>query len=133
MPNSSEFICKCGKQKGWIIEGAKTQPCYNCGRVYIGFYNSEKLTIEGKEIITSQAEEFNKIMEEILKYKKFNNSEITNIMILIIGILFCIIFRLLLILDPCFFMAFLGYYMISLSALIIFLKRRFQNSKLSNY
>lgn len=47
---SSEFTCKCGKQKGWITEGKKTLPCPECGRQYLGVYSPKKLTIEGKEI-----------------------------------------------------------------------------------
>ncbi len=47
---STEMLCKCKKQKCWIEEGKKTDPCPSCGRVYIGKYNRKKLTIEGKEI-----------------------------------------------------------------------------------
>lgn len=50
MSTSSEFTCKCKKQKGWITEGCETKPCPSCGRVYIGVYNENKLTIEAKEI-----------------------------------------------------------------------------------
>jgi len=47
---SSEFTCKCGKQKGWIIEGKGTQPCPECGRRYIGYYDHKSLTITGREV-----------------------------------------------------------------------------------
>ena len=50
MSTSSEFICKCKKQKGWITEGKETDPCPMCGRVYIGEYSSKTLTIEPKQI-----------------------------------------------------------------------------------
>jgi len=32
----TEFLCRCGKQKGWIGEGITTNPCPSCGRVYVG-------------------------------------------------------------------------------------------------
>ena len=48
--NSSEFMCKCGKQKGWITEGQQTLPCPECGRLYVGYYDKKKLTIAAKEI-----------------------------------------------------------------------------------
>lgn len=48
---SSEFTCKCGKQKGWITEGKTTQPCPECGRIYRGEYDRENLTIKGVEIL----------------------------------------------------------------------------------
>ena len=44
----AEFKCKCG-QKGWISDGYTTEPCPNCGRKYIGKYNSKKYTIEAIE------------------------------------------------------------------------------------
>ena len=47
---SSEFTCKCGKQKGWITENKITQPCPECGRKYIGYYDRKNLTITGKEV-----------------------------------------------------------------------------------
>lgn len=47
---SSEFICKCGKMKGWITEGKETEPCPECGRIYLGYYDKKNLTISGKEI-----------------------------------------------------------------------------------
>lgn len=50
MSTSSEFLCKCGKQKGWITEGEETLPCPNCGRVYLGYYDRENLTVGAKEI-----------------------------------------------------------------------------------
>ena len=50
MTVSSEFTCKCGKQKGWITEGKETLPCPNCKRKYQGIYNRKKLTIEAKEV-----------------------------------------------------------------------------------
>ena len=48
---SSELLCKCGKQKVWIIENKETQPCPECGRKYIGYYDKKNLTIAGKEIV----------------------------------------------------------------------------------
>jgi Zn finger protein HypA/HybF involved in hydrogenase expression len=51
MPISTEFTCKCGKQKGWITEGEiKKEPCPKCGRQYKGKYDSKKLTIKAVEI-----------------------------------------------------------------------------------
>lgn len=47
---SQEFDCLCGKSKGWITEGEKTQPCPHCGKVYLGVYNKKTLQIEGKAI-----------------------------------------------------------------------------------
>ena len=47
---SSEFLCKCKKQKGWITEGKETLPCPECGRTYIGIYDKKNLTIKGKVI-----------------------------------------------------------------------------------
>ena len=49
---SVNFICKCGMQQGWIIDGEITQPCPKCGRKYIGKYNPQCLTIDALEIIT---------------------------------------------------------------------------------
>jgi len=34
---STEFLCKCGKQKGWITGEQTTLPCTSCGRSYTGF------------------------------------------------------------------------------------------------
>ena len=48
--NSSEFICKCGKQKNWITENEETSPCPTCGRRYRGVYSSKKLTILAVEL-----------------------------------------------------------------------------------
>ena len=46
---SSEFTCKCGKQKGWITEGKEhPNPCPGCGRKYRG--QRKKLTIEAIEV-----------------------------------------------------------------------------------
>jgi Zn finger protein HypA/HybF involved in hydrogenase expression len=50
MTISTEFVCKCKKQKSWITEGEKTLPCPKCKRKYIGVYDQKKLTIIGKEI-----------------------------------------------------------------------------------
>ncbi len=47
---SSEFTCKCGKQKGWITENKETLPCPDCGRKYIGYYDKINFTITGKEL-----------------------------------------------------------------------------------
>lgn len=47
---SYEFTCKCGKQKGWITENKTTQPCPNCGRKYIGYYDHKNLTVENREV-----------------------------------------------------------------------------------
>jgi len=47
---SSEFLCKCKKQKGWITEGEYTMPCPNCGRKYFGYYDRKNSTIGAKEI-----------------------------------------------------------------------------------
>jgi len=51
MSISSEFTCKCGKQKGWITEAKETKPCPECGRIYIGKYSYKDLTINAIEII----------------------------------------------------------------------------------
>jgi len=49
--NSSEFTCKCGKQKGWITEGKENAiPCPKCGRKYRGEYDAKNLTIKAVEI-----------------------------------------------------------------------------------
>ena len=53
---STEFTCKCKKQKGWITEGKITPPCPNCGRRYKGKYNSKKLTIVGIEFSDKTSE-----------------------------------------------------------------------------
>jgi len=50
MSISTTFICKCKKQKGWITENRETKSCPNCGKKYIGKYNSKKLTIDAIEI-----------------------------------------------------------------------------------
>jgi len=51
MSISSEFICKCKKQKGWITLGEEISlPCPSCGRRYIGVYDNKKFTIKAKEI-----------------------------------------------------------------------------------
>ena len=51
MSTSSEFTCKCGKNKGWITDNeTKKVPCPECGRVYKGVYNKTNLTIEAVEI-----------------------------------------------------------------------------------
>lgn len=48
---SSEFTCKCGKQKGWITDGEVHKiPCPECGRVYRGQYNPKTLTIDAIEL-----------------------------------------------------------------------------------
>ena len=47
MSNSTEFVCKCKKTKGWVSDDGKaTKPCPKCGRVYKGEYSLEKLGIE---------------------------------------------------------------------------------------
>jgi len=48
---SSEFICECGKQKGWITENQKMPPCSEYGRGYFGYYDRKNLTTAGKETI----------------------------------------------------------------------------------
>ena len=48
--NSSEFICECGKRKSWVTEDKQTEPCPECGRVYVGKYNPNTLSIEAKEV-----------------------------------------------------------------------------------
>jgi hypothetical protein len=49
--NSAEFVCKCGKMKGWITENElHPNACPNCKRRYMGVYNPQKLTIEAIEI-----------------------------------------------------------------------------------
>ncbi len=45
---SSEFTCKCQKQRGWITESKRTLPCPVCGRVYEGVYRRRALTINAK-------------------------------------------------------------------------------------
>ncbi len=47
---STEFICKCGNQKGWIADGEVKIPCPKCGRIYKGVHNNKKYTIEAIEI-----------------------------------------------------------------------------------
>jgi hypothetical protein len=48
---ATEFICKCGKQKAWVDDGAtKTEPCPDCGRRYCGKYNPKTLTIDAIEL-----------------------------------------------------------------------------------
>jgi hypothetical protein len=61
MSDSSEFSCKCG-QKGWITEGKETPPCPECGRTYIGYYDSKVFTIAGKEVkkVNSEPQAFPK-------------------------------------------------------------------------
>lgn len=54
MSTSSEFLCKCKEQKGWITEGRNTLPCPKCGRVYIGYYDKENLTVSGRELTKSK-------------------------------------------------------------------------------
>lgn len=39
---SASFICKCGKQGGYIAEGETKKPCPSCGRVYRGEYSQKK-------------------------------------------------------------------------------------------
>lgn len=41
---STEFVCKCGKQKRWITGEQTTLPCPSCGRSYIGFVRINKCT-----------------------------------------------------------------------------------------
>jgi len=45
-----QFVCKCGKQKGWLHHGTITLPCPHCGRKYIGCFSARKHGIIGKEI-----------------------------------------------------------------------------------
>lgn len=52
LKNAQQFICRCGKYRGWLTEGERTSPCPDCGRVYKGKYNSKSLQIEA--IIQSQ-------------------------------------------------------------------------------
>ena len=48
---STEFICRCGKKKGWITDGEeKKEPCPECGRRYFGQYNPKTLNIDALEI-----------------------------------------------------------------------------------
>ena len=48
---SISFICKCGKQEGWITDGEEhPNPCPNCGRRYRGQYNPKTLSIDAIEI-----------------------------------------------------------------------------------
>jgi len=47
---SQEFICKCGKKKGFVSDGVITSACPICGRIYIGKYNRRKLQIIAKQI-----------------------------------------------------------------------------------
>lgn len=45
------FVCKCGKRKGWIMDGKELpNPCPECGRRYKGVYNPKTLTIDAVEI-----------------------------------------------------------------------------------
>ena len=46
---SSEFLCLCERQKGWITEGKWSEECPTCGRVYFGRYNPKTLHIEAIE------------------------------------------------------------------------------------
>ena len=50
MSISSEFTCKCKKQKGWITEEKETKPCPDCGRTYMGRYSQKRLGIDAIEI-----------------------------------------------------------------------------------
>ena len=43
---SQEFICECGKYKGWITDSKLTVACPNCANVYRGKYNPKTLRIE---------------------------------------------------------------------------------------
>lgn len=48
---SIEFLCKCGKQRGWISDGEETLfPCPECGRKYEGKYNPKTLTIDAIQV-----------------------------------------------------------------------------------
>lgn len=48
--NAIQFLCKCGKQKGWVTENEETNPCPNCGRKYRGKYNPKTLTIDAIDV-----------------------------------------------------------------------------------
>ena len=57
MPTSTEFLCKCGKLKGWITDGeTKKIPCPACGRIYKGVYNKNNLTIDAVEVAPTAKE-----------------------------------------------------------------------------
>lgn len=47
---SQEFFCKCKRQKTWVVEGKKIDPCPECGRIYEGVYDKKKMQIIGKEV-----------------------------------------------------------------------------------
>ena len=50
MAVSQETICKCGKKKYWLIEDEVTKTaCPECGRKYLGRYNSKTLHLEAIE------------------------------------------------------------------------------------
>ncbi len=53
--NSTEFICPCGKAKGWLTEGVETKPCPCCGKVWVGVYDHKNLTI--KPVLTNEVYE----------------------------------------------------------------------------
>jgi len=55
MSIGTSFVCKCGKQAGWVEDGKEhPNPCPVCGRRYRGEYNSKTLTIDAIEIVTKE-------------------------------------------------------------------------------
>jgi hypothetical protein len=84
--NSVFITCKCGKQNIWITDATFTKnPCPECGRRYIGKYNSKTLTIEPIEIKKQKYRHFGKYLSKVIKtiftneQKNKNGSEKTNI------------------------------------------------------
>jgi hypothetical protein len=46
-----EFTCLCGKMRCWVSEGKRTDPCPQCGRRYLGRYDSKMNKITGRLIV----------------------------------------------------------------------------------
>ena len=47
---SQQFICSCGKYRGWVTEGEQTLPCPDCKKSYKGLYNPKSLQMEIEEV-----------------------------------------------------------------------------------
>ena len=46
----AEFLCKCGRMKGWHKVGVYTLPCPECGRVYDVVHNPKTGSIKFYEV-----------------------------------------------------------------------------------
>lgn len=57
---ATSFMCKCGRQQGWISADKYTSPCPDCGRVYHGIEKRDRrgvtniLPVEVKERCAQQ-------------------------------------------------------------------------------